>query len=70
VSVFEQAGVSNVVHCMEIEIVGWLADREAAIRAHMSGLPPRRRPAGVTVIAGVVAAVAFIAAIFLSWPSA
>ena len=67
---FGQADVSNVVHRMETEIVGWLADREAAIRAHMRALPPRRRPARATVIAGVVAAVAFIAAIFLSWPSA
>lgn len=55
---------------VEIEIVGWLADREAAIRAHMNALPVRRRPPSVTMFASVVAAVAFVATMVLSWPSA
>jgi len=55
---------------METKIVGWRADREAATCAHINALAARRRPTGVTAIAGAVAAVAFIVAIVLTWPNA
>jgi len=46
---------------METEIVGWLADREQAIRAHVKTLPCRRGRTSAIVIAGAIMAFAFIA---------
>ncbi len=50
---------------METEIVGWLADREEAIRAHAKTLPCRRwRRSAVVIIVGAMMTVACIAALF------
>src|SRR6476646_8154681 len=43
---------------METEIVGWLADREEATRAHAKTLPCRRRHASAVVIVGAMMTVA------------
>ena len=48
---------------METEIVGWLADREEAIRAHTKTLPCRRRRASAVVVAGAMLTVASLAAL-------
>jgi hypothetical protein len=48
---------------METEIVGWLADREEAIRAHAKTLPCRRRRTSAVVIVGAMMTVACIAAL-------
>jgi len=46
---------------METEIVGWLADREEAIRAHAKTLPRRRGRTSAVVIVGAIMAFAFVA---------
>jgi hypothetical protein len=48
---------------METEIVGWLADREEAIRTHAKTLPCRRRRTSAVVIVGATMTVACIAAL-------
>jgi len=48
---------------METEIVGWLADREEAIRAHAKTLPCRRQRTSAVVIVGAMITVACIAAL-------
>jgi hypothetical protein len=48
---------------METEVVGWLADREEAIRAYANTLPHRRRRASTVVIVGAMMTVACIAAL-------
>jgi hypothetical protein len=48
---------------METEIVGWLADREEAIRAHAKTLPRRRWRTSTVVIVGSMMTVACIAAL-------
>jgi len=48
---------------METEIVGWLADREEAIRAHAKTPPCRRRRTNAVVIVGAMMTVACIAAL-------
>ena len=48
---------------METEIVGWLADREEAIRAHAETLSCRRRRTSAVVIVGAMITVACIAAL-------
>jgi D-serine deaminase-like pyridoxal phosphate-dependent protein len=45
------------------EIVGCLADREKAIRAHAKTLPCRRRRTSEVVVAGAMMTVACIAAL-------
>jgi hypothetical protein len=52
---------------METEIVGWLADREEAIRAYAKTLPCRRRRTSAFVIAGTMMTVACIAALVFEW---
>ena len=47
---------------METEIVGWLADREEAMRAYAKTLPCRRRRTSTVVVVGAVMTVACIAA--------
>jgi hypothetical protein len=48
---------------METEIVGWLADREEARRAHAKIPPHRRRRTSVMAIVGAMMTVACIAAL-------
>ena len=48
---------------MEPEIVGWLADREEAIRAYARTLLCPRRRASVVAIAGATLTVAGLAAL-------
>jgi hypothetical protein len=48
---------------METEIVGWLADREEAMRAHAKTLPRRRWRKSVIVIVGAMMTVACITAL-------
>jgi hypothetical protein len=46
---------------METEVVGWLADREEAIRAYAKILPHRRRRTSAAAIVGAMMTVACIA---------
>jgi hypothetical protein len=48
---------------METDVVGWLADREEAIRAYAKTLPHRRRRTGTVVFVGAMMTVACIAAL-------
>jgi hypothetical protein len=48
---------------METEIVGWLADRQEAMRAHAKTLPYRRQRTGAIMIVGAMMTVACIAAL-------
>jgi hypothetical protein len=51
------------VNEMETQIVGWLADREEAIRAHAKTLPCQRRGTSAVVVVGAMMTVACIAAL-------
>jgi len=48
---------------METEIVGWLADREEAMRAYAKTLPSRRRRINAVIIVEAMMTVACIAAL-------
>jgi hypothetical protein len=52
-----------MVNLMETEVVGWLADREEAMRTWAKTQPHRRRRTGTVVIVGAMMTVAYIAAL-------
>ena len=52
-----------MVNLMETEVVGWLADREEAMRTCAKTQPYRRRRTGTVVIVGAMMTVACIAAL-------